>query len=222
MSPSRGKHEVCLAAAEEDELGRRPFSAPVTVSSRGFELILTGLVDGGCSGAHTIINESIVDDVCEKLRIEPVPLSRPKPLRGFDGKLSRKPITHMILPSLTVQGHKEASCPMLIAPLGQHDIILGKPWMNKHGVILDILRDKILFAPGRCDHDGNATLVLEDLTFVLPKNQLPKPTIKDADEIDPDNNPPPRIAQSSYKKSAWCFTKVEGERDGFGVPSWSI
>jgi len=118
---------VCLAAAEEDELGRRPFSTPAFLSSGDCSLSVNSLVDGGCSGAHTVINESIVDDVCERLHLEPVPLRRPKPLRGFNGKLSKKPITHMILPNLTIQGHKEASCPMLIAPLGQYDIILGKP-----------------------------------------------------------------------------------------------
>lgn len=34
--------------------------------------------------------------------------------------------------------------------------------MNKHGVLLDMLRDKLLFVPGRCEHDGNAVILTPD------------------------------------------------------------
>ncbi|KAL2036425.1 hypothetical protein N7G274_010858 [Stereocaulon virgatum] len=43
---------------------------------------------------------------------------------------------------------------MLITDLGQQHIILGKPWMNKHKVLLDMADDRIVFIPGRCDHTG--------------------------------------------------------------------
>ena len=42
---------------------------------------------------------------------------------------------------------------MLITKLGQHQIILGKPWMKKHGVILDMQNDRISFWPGHYQHD---------------------------------------------------------------------
>ncbi|SLM36861.1 Reverse transcriptase domain [Lasallia pustulata] len=49
---------------------------------------------------------------------------------------------------------------MLITPLGQHPIILGKPWLNRHGVVLDMKLDSLIFVPGRCSHFG-APKVLE-------------------------------------------------------------
>ena len=41
---------------------------------------------------------------------------------------------------------------MLITKLGQHPIILGKPWMRKHDVILDMRNDRLSFWPGHCQH----------------------------------------------------------------------
>ena len=92
---------------------------------------------------------------------------------------------------------------MLIAPLGTHDIILGKPWMNKHEVLLDMLKDKILFVPGRCSHDGSKASSPEDLAFlsshtstqhaVIPRTVLkrpPSPTVEDpsdSDSTEPDS-----------------------------------
>ena len=46
---------------------------------------------------------------------------------------------------------------MLITDLGNQHIILGKPWMNKHKVLLDMADDRIVFVPGRCDHTGAPT-----------------------------------------------------------------
>ena len=41
---------------------------------------------------------------------------------------------------------------MLITPLGQYLIILGKPWLNQHMVVLDMKSDSLIFVPGRCSH----------------------------------------------------------------------
>ena len=51
-----------------------------------------------------------------------------------------------------VQGHSELLAPMLVTKLGQHLLILGKPWMRKHGVIINMSYDKITFWPGHCKH----------------------------------------------------------------------
>jgi hypothetical protein len=32
-------------------------------------------------------------------------------------------------------------------------MILGKTWLNTHGVVIDMLHDKLIFRPNRCDHD---------------------------------------------------------------------
>ena len=183
---------MCLAETPKDPLARRAFRATSTLASGKRRHVLEdSLVDCGCTGAHTVINEAIIPEICEKLGIEPLPLSTPKPLRGYDGKLSEKPITHFILPALIVNGHRESTCPMLIAPL-QHDMILGKPWMNKHGVLLDMLKDKLLFVPGRCHHDGNAVSDSHELRFVSPETKptaiLQRPPVPVARSKSPDSS----------------------------------
>ena len=181
---------MCLTDTPNDPLARRPFRVTTTLSSQDRQMTLTNsLVDCGCTGAYTVINEALVPEVCKRLQIEPYPLSKPKPLRGYDGQLSKRPITHCLLPTLDVHGHKEGSCPILIAQLGQHDLILGKPWMNKHGVILDMLKDKVLFVPGRCEHDDNKVSTAEDLSFLPTTPSVvitrpPKPTAKDESDED--------------------------------------
>ena len=187
---------MCLMDAPNDPLMRRSFKTALVLSSQ-YKKFHThnGLVDSGCTGAHTVINEAIVPQVCELLGIEPVPLSKSKPLRGYDGKLSPKLITHCLFPNMEVNGHKEGTCPMLIAPLGSHDVIIGKPWMNKHKVLLDMMKDKILFVPGRCTHDDSAPSNIEDLTFIsLSKSADPpvpprplSPTVTDSDSDDDDS-----------------------------------
>ena len=78
-------------------------------------------------------------------------MSKPKAIRGFDGK--RAPdVAYAIYPTMTVQDHRKTVTPMLITKLGQHQIILGKPWMRKHGVILDMRNDRLSFWPGHCQH----------------------------------------------------------------------
>ncbi|MCJ1267742.1 hypothetical protein MMC22_007628, partial [Lobaria immixta] len=45
----------------------------------------------------------------------------------------------------------------------QHLLILGKLWMQKHGVILDMSCDKLAFWPGHCQHPVSLSLVVNTL-----------------------------------------------------------
>ena len=133
------------------------------------EISTHSLLDTGATGV-AFIDKAMARHVCNMLKISFLPLAKPKPLKGFDGKPAR-PITHTIYPTLTVQGHFELLAPMLVTSLGQHPIILGKPWMRKHGVILDMSCDKLTFWPGHCQHSG-ASVKLEDESAVPPVKEL--------------------------------------------------
>ena len=98
------------------------------------------------------INKIIVRNVCNALQILFIPLiTKSKPLKRFD-KRPAKPITHAIYPILTVQDYSTLLAPMLVTLLSQHPIILGKPWMQKHGVILNMSCSKLIFWPNHCQH----------------------------------------------------------------------
>ena len=59
---------------------------------------------------------------------------------------------------------------MLITKLGQHQIILGKLWMKKHGVILDMQNNRLSFWPGHYQHD-----VALKLPPAEPHTEKPQP-----------------------------------------------
>ena len=88
------------------------------------EMKTTSLLDTGTTGI-AFINLEMARHVCDVLKISFIQLAKPKPIRGFDGKLA-PPITHVIYRMLTVQGHTELLIPFLITKLGQHPLIFGK------------------------------------------------------------------------------------------------
>ena len=104
-----------------------------------------------CATRYGFIDEEFAETVCQVLEIEPQRLIKPKQIQGFDGRAA-KPITHAIYPTLTVGDHIESLAPLLITKLGNHPMILGRPWMKKHGVIIDMTNNSLAFWPGHCTH----------------------------------------------------------------------
>ena len=92
------------------------------------EIKTTALLDTGATG-YSFVDPAIAQHICDDLLIEPIRLSKPKAIRGFDGKQAPS-VTHAIYPTITIQDHTKTMTPMLITKLGQHQIILGKPWMR--------------------------------------------------------------------------------------------
>jgi transposase InsO family protein len=114
--------------------------------------LVRAMIDNGCTG-YSFVNSAIVRRICEALNISPVKLNKPRKVKGYDGRMG-DPITHAIYPRMTIRDHAESSTPLLITKLGQHDVILGKPWMRKHGVSYHGHSDDISFLPGHCSHLG--------------------------------------------------------------------
>ncbi len=129
----------------------------------GDRLTFNVLVDTGATG-YSFIDTVIAQTVCERLQIQPVRLLKPKPLKGFDGRPGRD-ITHAIYPTMTIHDHVETVTPMLITHLGTHPIILGKPWMNKHQVMLDMTNDRIVF--GRCCNSSASSALAPTWTYPI-------------------------------------------------------
>ena len=122
------------------------------------EIKTTSLLDTGATGI-AFIDLAMARYVCEILEISFIQLAKPKLIREFNGKLAPS-ITHAIYLILTVQGYTKLLAPFLITKLSQHLLILGKPWMRKHGVILDMSCDKFIFWPRHCQHLGSLPAVI--------------------------------------------------------------
>ena len=107
------------------------------------EIKTTSLLDTGATDI-AFIDLAMARYVCEVLQISFIQLAKPEPIKKFNSKPT-SPITHAIYPTLTVQGHTESLAPFLITNLGQHLLILGKSWIWKHDVILDMSYNKLIF-----------------------------------------------------------------------------
>ena len=88
--------------------------------------LTNSLIDCKCTKTYTVINETIIFEVCKQLQIESYPLSKLKPLRDYDEQLIKKSIIHCLLLTLNVLDHKKGSYFILIIKIKQYDLILEK------------------------------------------------------------------------------------------------
>lgn len=140
-------HATDSGPADTDALAR-PFLIEAALASAGQRFPIRPLVDTG-SSPHNIIHERLVPVVCQQFGIEPIRLAKIKWVKGFDGIIRKRPITHVIYPNLHVGKYREATVPFLITDIGHHEAILGKTWMNKNRVLLDLGNDSIIFPDSR-------------------------------------------------------------------------
>ncbi len=138
-----------------------------------------------CATRYGFIDEKFAEIVCQTLEIKPQRLTKPKPIQGFDGRATQ-PVTYAIYPTLSVGSHTESLAPLLITKLGYHRMILGRPWMKKHGVLQDIINDYISFSPGYCSNLGAPlvsvptmpTAETEIISMATQQNVLPNRILK--------------------------------------------
>ncbi len=165
-------------SSSDDLFVPEPLTTECVLSSDGISYSLKSLVDTGAAG-YSFIDELIAQNVCDHLQIEPLPLTKPKPIREFDGHYAKKPITHAIYSNLTVQGHMKRSAPMLITRLGQHQMILGKTWMNKTGVTIDMRDDRLQFPDSKAHIDASpAPLPVIKKIAIEQKSSAPTQILK--------------------------------------------
>jgi len=104
-------------SSSNDLFAPESLTTECVLSSNEISYSLKSLIDTEAAG-YSFIDELTAQNVCDHLQIEPLPLTKLKPIRGFDGHYAKKLITHAIYPNLTVQDHMKRSVPMLITRLG--------------------------------------------------------------------------------------------------------
>ena len=101
----------------DDPFTERPFLIQGIIYSQDFQLSIRFLIDTGAT-EYCFIDASIISMICERLGIMPVPLSKPKSVRGYDRKLANKLITHVIYLELRIDDYQESTIPKFITSLG--------------------------------------------------------------------------------------------------------
>ena len=136
----------------EEQFTTSALLVSISLRAGNRQLSIRALLDTGATG-YAFVNVPFARVLCNTLNIESSPLSRPKTIKAFnDTDVER--ITHGIYSCLDVGGHSESTAPLLITNLGKHDIILGLPWIEKHGVIIDARHRRLMFQAGTCHHPG--------------------------------------------------------------------
>ena len=125
----------------------KPFVKEGNLTSLHQSFPIRFLIDTGASG-YAFIHEGFVDAISEALYIVPVQLQKPKRVRGYDGTVSKTLIKYAIYPGLCLGEYRQATMLMFITDLGDHQAILGKPWMNQCGLWLNMRNDTIVFPDG--------------------------------------------------------------------------
>jgi len=133
----------CFTSMPDDPFDSKPFTVDVTLSSLGKIFRSLALIDTEATGM-AFIDESLMPELCERFDIQPIPLSKPKPIRSYDEIPGRKPITHALYTSVMIQEHKDEMMSLLITRLGQHKIIIGNSWLKRNQILVDPANDRLI------------------------------------------------------------------------------
>ena len=75
---------------------------------------------------YTVIDEALIETICEQFQIALISFFVSRSLRGYNGQIVFKSITHVIYLILKINEHAEQTCLMLIVSLSNHRIIISK------------------------------------------------------------------------------------------------
>jgi len=152
-------------SSSDDLFASKPLTTEYVLFSDEISYSLKSLIDTEAAD-YSFINELIAQNVCDHLQIESLSLIKFKSIRKFDDHYAKKLITHAIYSNLTVQDHMKRFVSMLITWLSQHQMILGKTWMNKIEVMIDMRNDRLQF-PDSKTHINASSIFLSVIKKIV-------------------------------------------------------
>ncbi len=132
-------------SSSNDFFALKSLTIECVLSSNEISYLLKSLIDTEAAD-YSFIDELIVQNVCNHLKIESLSLIKLKSIREFNDYYAKKLITHAIYLNLTVQDHMKRFVFMLITRLSQHQMILEKTWMNKIEMTIDMKENRLQFS----------------------------------------------------------------------------
>jgi predicted N-acyltransferase len=115
-------------------LGGDSFTFPCTISSNGLGIKTRTLIDTRANG-YAFINTDFAAIAIRFLDTKVQQLPTPYNVRGFDSKTTQ-PITDYMELTLLID-RRQIKVPMLVIRLGGQDMILGRKWAAKTGVLIN-------------------------------------------------------------------------------------
>ena len=164
-------------------IGGRAFTVPSQIAFNGYSIQTDSLADSGANGS-IFIDTQLAIEAAKFFGIHVERLPTPCGTKGFDGS-EGNPITHVIFMHLWLDGRRFLDVPMLIADLGQHNMIIGRIWLADQDIWLDPKNRRLIWPEDRTQVEE----IQEKLNVVVPREILKRPTPdpdvqKDADRRD--------------------------------------
>lgn len=149
-------------------LGGKPFVFTCSIANETSPSVTTddGLADTGANG-YVFVSADFARRLVESLHLSRDTDFRVRRVGGHDGSSSQA-IEAIITADITVQGRRFPQQPMMIIHTN-HDLILGRKWLEAQDILVDIKRRRLLF-PGT-DERAERETQLECLR--LAKANLP-------------------------------------------------
>ena len=113
------------------------------------------MIDSG-SDDYEFIDFVIAHEICETFECAPVELIKYRMAKEYDGRTDSF-IIHVIYFRMKIGPHTENLAALMITFLVNHSVILGRPWMIKHEIIIDVAVKQygervVKWRKNHCDH----------------------------------------------------------------------
>ena len=122
-------------------VGGTPFTLPCTISKNGLGVRTRALIDTGANG-FVFIDSALAYKVSKHLDRPILPLPSHCAIKGYDGGQTNTIRQYLEL-DLRIDGHKHPKVPMLLVPLGSHEVILGRIWAARYNVLPDCRNQRL-------------------------------------------------------------------------------
>ena len=124
-------------------MGGNSYTLQTQLNIKGFTFYTRALGDTGANG-FLFINSELATLLIRHCGARSKPLPRAISVTGYDGK-SNSRITHYVRLTLQIDNRRFVRMPFCIAPLGKHDVIIGRKWFGYFKIDLAIADRKLLW-----------------------------------------------------------------------------
>ena len=152
-------------------IGGHAYTLPSQLNIKGFTFHTHALGDSGANG-FLFIDLELASLLVRSCGARTKPLPRPIPITGYDGNSDHN-ITHYLRLTLQIDNRRFIRMPFCIAPLGKHDIIIGRKWFDYFKVNLAIADRKLLWPASLPSSYFFDKLIEVTRTSMTPQNVNP-------------------------------------------------
>jgi hypothetical protein len=157
---------------------KESFTIPIQLAKNSLSIASRALIDTGANGL-AFINHHLALLLLKHFQTTLVELNDPLRVKGFDGS-EAKPIRHVLIVHLLIDGRPRMDVPFLVTDLGKHDVILGRKWLAENRVLPDCHQRRLIWPEERSLKEE----LVSKHFMTIPRSILKKPRRDGAHQED--------------------------------------